>query len=309
MRLLRPTFAALTCLALSFCARAEPETHTAPTANPTFPEMPASIPLWAGDAPGSEGRHSPEVSHWEGYKAPDGTSTWYPVVSNINAPSITPFLPAPGTGTGAALVVCPGGGHRYLALEHEGYAIGKWFSAHGIATFILRYRLAQAPGSDYKVEVHSLMDAQRAIRLVRSRAVEWRVNPRRVGIVGFSAGGEVAALAATRFDRPVRGSSDAVDALDCRPDFQGLFYPLLPKAMGPFGPRTPPAFLCGASDDGFKLTPPMVRLYLALEEAGVPCEMHVYEHGGHGFGVRDEDKAVYSWMPLFARWVAGQRGR
>jgi endo-1,4-beta-xylanase len=245
---------------------------------------------------------SPLKAYWESYTTTAG-STWYAVVSSINNPSIVPFLPAPGKAAGAAIVVCPGGGHKFLALEHEGYAVGKWFSERGVAAFVLEYRLANAPGSTYQVNVHALMDAQRAIRTIRSRAKEWNVDPSRVGIIGFSAGGEVAALAATQFTNPVKGSADSIDALDCRPDFQGLFYPGLPQPQPVPTAKTPPAFLCGAFDDGFHLTTPMVQYYLKLAEVGVPTEMHVYARGGHGFGVRDEDRPVYSWMPLFAAWL------
>jgi endo-1,4-beta-xylanase len=239
---------------------------------------------------------------WESYKEPAQT-TWYPVVSHISNPSIIPYLPAPGKATGAAVVVCPGGGHRYLAMEHEGDAVGRWLSAHGIAAFVLKYRLANEPGSPYQVDVQALMDAQRAIRTVRSRSKEWNVNPAAVGIMGFSAGGELAELAATRFDSPMLGSSDAVDALDCRPNFQALFYPGVPRTPPTLPRNTPPAFLCGASNDGFNLTTPMVRLYLELKAAGVPAEMHVYGRGGHGFGIRDEDEPVYTWMSLFMAWL------
>ncbi|HMD62246.1 MAG TPA: alpha/beta hydrolase [Opitutaceae bacterium] len=281
-------------------APAETEVHVRPVADPTFPELPGAIRLWNGDAPGSEGQTSPLQMRWQNYD-----TTWYAVVTNVNVPAIIPFLPQPGKATGEAVVVCPGGGHQNLAMEHEGYAVGKWLSEHGVATFVLEYRLARAPGSTYTVELHSLMDAQRAIRTVRSRAKEWGVNPAAVGIMGFSAGGEVAALAATRFDNPVKGSSDAVDSLDCRPDFQALFYPGIARQQPAPTPRTPPAFLCGAYDDQFNLTPPMVRYYLKLAEAGVPTELHVYAKGGHGFGIRDEDKAVYSWMSLFQTWLRG----
>ena len=283
-------------------ARAETEVHVQPTAAPTFSEMPEAIPLWTGGAPGSEGQTSPMRDYWESYGIP-GAMTWYAVVTNINNPSIVPFLPSPGKATGAAIVVCPGGGHRFLALEHEGYAVGKWFSEHGVAAFVLEYRLENAPGSKYSVSVHSLMDAQRAIRMVRSRASEWKIDPARVGIIGFSAGGEVAALAATRFSSPIKGSNDAIDGFDCRPSFQGLFYPGLPKPPPVPDAQTPPAFLCGAFDDGFHLTTPMVKYYISLADAGVPTELHVYAMGGHGFGIRDQDRPVYSWMPLFASWL------
>jgi acetyl esterase/lipase len=290
----------ISALCASNASRAEVEVHVQPLTEPTFSELPPPIPLWATGAPGSE--KSPVTAYWESYRTAAG-STWYAVVTNVNDPSIFPFLPPPERATGAAVVVCPGGGHRFLAMEHEGYAVGKWFSEHGIAAFVLEYRLAQSPGSTYAVDVHSLMDAQRAIRTVRSRAREWRVNPARVGIIGFSAGGEVAALAATRFENPVKGTSDSVDALDCKPNFQGLFYPGLPHPQPIPTPTTPPAFLCGAYDDGFHLTTPMVQYYLKLTDAGVPTEMHIYAKGGHGFGIRDENRPVYSWMPLFATWL------
>jgi acetyl esterase/lipase len=292
----------VSALCATALTRAETEVHVQPAADPTFSELPPAIPLWAAGAPGSEGLTSPLKANWESYSTAAG-NTWYAVLTNINNPSIIPFLPAPQKATGAAVIVCPGGGHHFLAMEHEGYAVGKWFSEHGIAAFVLEYRLAEAPGSTYKVGVHSLMDAERAIRTVRSRSREWSVDPARVGIIGFSAGGEVAALAATQFATPIKGSADSIDALDCRPDFQGLFYPGLPHPQPVPTPRTPPAFLCGAYDDGFHLTTPMVQYYLKLAKAGVPTEMHVYAKGGHGFGIRDEDSAVYSWMPLFATWL------
>jgi acetyl esterase/lipase len=302
--LLRTTPSAVSLLYLAFALTAlgEPEIHTPPTSDPTFPELPASIPLWRDGAPGSEGKTSPWQGRWENYE-----TTWYPAITNINNPAIIPFLPAPGTATGIGIVVCPGGGHKSLAMEHEGYAVGVWLANHGIAAFVLEYRLANAPGSTYKVNVHALMDAQRAIRTVRSRAKEWNVDPNRLGIMGFSAGGELAALAATQFDHPVKGSSDSVDALDCRPDFQALLYPGLPSTPLEVNSKTPPAFLCGASDDQFHLTPAMVRYYQRLSDAGIPAELHVYAQGGHGFGIRDQDKAVYSWMGLFRTWVGTLR--
>jgi acetyl esterase/lipase len=292
----------LTAVCAAALCRAEPEVHVQPPADPTFSELPPSIPLWTAGAPGSEGQTSPLKAYWESYSTSKGT-TWYAAVTNINNPSIIPFLPVPQKATGAAIVVCPGGGHHFLAMEHEGYAVGKWFSEHGIAVFVLEYRLAKAPGSTYEVGVHSLMDAQRAIRTVRSRAKEWNIDPARIGIIGFSAGGEVAALAATRYDSPVKGSADSIDSVDCRPSFQGLFYPGLPHPLPAVNATTPPAFLCGAFDDGFHLTTPMVQYYLKLADAGVQTEMHIYATGGHGFGIRDQDKPAYSWMPLFATWL------
>jgi acetyl esterase/lipase len=279
-------------------AAADPEVHVAPTANPTFDMLPPAVPLWPAGAPGSEGHTSPLEMRWERYE-----TTWYSVISNVNTPALLPFLPAAGTATGCAVIVCPGGGHRFLAMEHEGYAVAKWLSDNGVAAFILEYRLADAPGSPYSVDVHALMDAQRAIRLVRSRAAAWNLNPAAIGIMGFSAGGEVAAMAATRYATPVKGSSDALDGVDCRPDFQVLFYPGLRHPLPPPTAKSPVAFLCAASDDQLGLTPGLVTYYEALSAAGVPAELHVYAHGGHGFGIRDVNLAVYSWKPLFLTWL------
>jgi endo-1,4-beta-xylanase len=276
---------------------AETDMHVAPTSDPTFSELPPSINLWPGAAPGSEGRTSPIEKQWQNYK-----TTWYATISNINFPAIIPFLPPSDKASGIAVVVCPGGGHRNLAMSHEGFAIGTWCASHGIAAFVLEYRLAQAPNSPYSVEVHSLMDAQRAIRTVRSRAKEWNVDPAKVGVMGFSAGGEVAALAATRFRDPVQGSHDAVDQFDCRPDFQALFYPMLPAVLPTPRAGTPPAFFCGAHQDEDHLGP-MVEYYTKLAGHGISTEMHIYATGGHGFGIRALDQPEYSWTGLFETWV------
>jgi acetyl esterase/lipase len=291
--------AALLLLALTAIPslRSETDVHVQPTSDPTFSELPPPIPLWVGGAPGSEGQTSPLQKQWQNYK-----TTWYATITNINFPAIIPFLPPADRATGVALVVCPGGGHRNLAMSHEGYAVGTWCASHGIAAFVLEYRLARTPNSPYSVNVHSLMDAQRAIRTVRSRAKEWNVDPTKVGIIGFSAGGEVAALAATQYDNPVKGSSDAIDALDCRPDFQALIYPGLPKVLPTPIAGTPPAFFCGAHKDESHLTP-MVQYYTKLVDAGVSTELHIYSSGNHGFGIRDAEGPEYSWTGLFNTWI------
>jgi len=275
----------------------ETDVHVKPTSDPTFSELPPALPLWNGTAPGSEGHTSPLRMRWDNYE-----STWYATITNVNVPAIIPFLPPSDKATHFAVVVCPGGGHRDLAMSHEGYAVGTWLAAHGIAAFILEYRLARAPDSPYTINIHSLMDAQRAIRTVRSRAAEWNVDPHHVGIMGFSAGGEIAALAATEFDNPVKGTSDAIDAVDCRPDFQALIYPGLPKILPTPPANTPPVFFCGAHKDEGHLTP-MVQYYIKLSEAGVSTELHIYSTGNHGFGIRDLDMPAYSWMGLFKTWL------
>ena len=147
--------------------------------------------LWPAGAPGSEGKTAPEV-----VVESDGVRR----VSSIHNPSLTVHLPPRKKATGAAVIILPGGGHRYLAIDNEGHRVAAWLNAHGVAGFVLKYRLAREPGSTYRVAEHALHDAQRALRLVRSRARQWGVDPARVGILGFSAGGELASYAASRFD-------------------------------------------------------------------------------------------------------------
>src|SRR4051812_20638631 len=172
----------------------------APPAEPARePEHPQSIPLWSNGAPGSEARKDePEKLEWR--EEPNIT---FPILFNIHNPSITPFIPDKSKATGAAVIIAPGGGHMFLTIGREGYDLGKWLADHGVAAFVLKYRLAKdkAGDSPYKAEVDALADAKRAMRLVRSRATEWGVDPDRVGFMGFSAGGQVAGLLATNFDK------------------------------------------------------------------------------------------------------------
>jgi endo-1,4-beta-xylanase len=213
------------------------------------------------------------------------------IVSNVSNPSITPYLPTHGNGT--AVVVIPGGGHRELWMDHEGWRVGAWFQAHGVAAFVLQYRLSRAEGSHYTMR-DELDDVQSAIRLVRGRAGEWHVAPDRVGIIGFSAGGELAVLAGTASDESLR------------PAFMGLIYPAIPKDLKISG-RLPPAFLLCGADDGTEISEGVPALYLALKHAGGSPEMHVLSKTGHGFGMRDENSAsIREWPALFADWLAGQ---
>jgi endo-1,4-beta-xylanase len=259
-------------------------------------DEPQVIPLWAGDAPGSEGQTAPEKIR----VTPDGEH----VFSSIHHPSLTMFLPAADKATGAAVVICPGGGHRELWMDHEGYNVARWLAAHGIAAFILKYRLAQDEGSTYQVSVHSLADAQRAIRLVRSRAKEWGVDPARVGIIGFSAGGELAALAGMRFGGPAPKDGDAVDKLDARPAFQALMYPGNPDAILP-ARDSPPAFLACGYDDKAEISQGLARVYLRFKQVNVPAELHIFTGAGHGFGVRETNHfPAGAWPDRFREWLA-----
>jgi acetyl esterase/lipase len=222
-------------------------------------------------------------------------------VTNIHNPTITAYLPPPEKATGVAIVVAPGGGHRFLSIDHEGYDVGKWLASIGVAGFVLKYRLARAENSHYTVE-DADQDAQRAIRVIRSRAEEWHVNPAKVGILGFSAGGEVAVLAATKFDRGKPEAADAIEHQSSRPDFQVLIYPGVQPANIVVTKDTPPAFMLCANDDaGPSIAIP--ALAQALKKAGVPVEIHIYNRGGHGFGIRPRPLPISSWPVRLQEWM------
>jgi endo-1,4-beta-xylanase len=304
IRPVRPRLAAALC---SLIAAASLPATAAPPPIPRTPAAeeahPISVPLWPNGAPGSEARKDePEKVGWR--QEPDIV---FPVTYNIHNPSLTPFLAAPDKATGAAVIVAPGGGHMFLTMDREGYDFARWLADHGVAAFVLKYRLARdrAGGSTYRVDVEALADARRAIRTVRARAAEWGVDPTRVGILGFSAGGELAALAGTRYDSGDPNSADPVERQSSRPDFMALVYPGMPKGIQ-FDSRTPPTFLlCAYDDDGH--VDGVASLYLMLRKAGVNAELHIYSAGGHGFGVRDRPLAVTSWPSRFLDWM-GDRG-
>jgi endo-1,4-beta-xylanase len=255
------------------------------------------ILLWQNGAPGSEGKTSPETMR---ISPPDEQ-----VVSNVNAPSITPYLPDPDKSTGAAVIVIPGGGHHEIWITHEGTRVAQFLADRGVAAFVLKYRLAKAPGSTYTVEGHSLSDVQRAIRLVKNRAVEWRVDPARVGVMGFSADGELAVLAGAHFDAGNPDAADPIDREASRPAFLGLIYPYVTRifpAKLTLTKDMPPTFLLGGEKD--EVSQPLPEFYLALEKASVPAELHMLVGVGHGFGVRPADPPhVAVWLTLFANWL------
>ena len=254
-------------------------------------DQPAAIPLWANGAPGSEARKDePEKI--------DGSN-----VTNVHNPSITPYIPEKGKGNGVAVIVAPGGGHSKLCLGHEGYALGEWLRDHGIAAFILKYRLSKEPGSTYTLEGHAMDDTRRAIRTVRSRATEWGIDPAKIGIVGFSAGGEVAAYSAMKSDAGKADSPDPVERASSRPDFQGLIYP---GKSGTFTVEKgmPPVFIACGYGDRPDIAEGMASLYLKYKAAGVKAELHIYSNAGHGFGYRpDTTTAAGAWVDRFREWL------
>jgi endo-1,4-beta-xylanase len=255
-----------------------------------------SVPLWANGAPGSEGKTAPEVVTLINA---EGEHT----VTSIHQPSITPYLVRGAKTPGPAIVIAPGGGHALLSIDHEGYDVAKWLSGHGVAAFVLKYRLAREKGSTYTVEGDALGDMQRAIRTIRARAAEWNVDPERIGVMGFSAGGELAALASTRFDGGNPAAADAIDRQPDRPAFQALMYPGLPKEMK-LTKETPPAFLLCGAEDRENIAQGLPQLYLDMKKAGISAELHVYAGVGHGFGLRlSQHGAVAEWPEVFLAWL------
>jgi acetyl esterase/lipase len=228
------------------------------------------------------------------------------VISNIHMPSITPYLPQPDIAIGAAVIVAPGGGHSELWIDHEGYAVAEWLSSHGIAAFVLKYRLAKEKNSQYTVEGTELDDMKRAVRTVRARSREWGINPEHIGVMGFSAGGEIAALASTRYDEGSASANDPIDHFSSKPNFQALIYPALPKDSR-LTAKTPPAFLACGGNDRPDISQGLPEYYLALTRLHVPAELHIYAGVGHGFGIRKTNKPpVSGWTTLFFQWMDAQ---
>ncbi|MGD0048670.1 MAG: alpha/beta hydrolase [Bryobacteraceae bacterium] len=237
------------------------------------------IRLWPNGAPGSEGETAAEVFKGDARLPSNFTVVHYP--------SIYVFLPPKDEASGMAMVVAPGGGHSQLVIDKEGWEIAEFLNRNGIAAFVLKYRLARAPGSHYTVEGNALADAARAMRTVRSRAGEWGVDPARIGIMGFSAGGEVAALMETRFDAGNANVADPIERASSRPDFAVVVYPGYRPGTITVPKDAPPTFLVCADDDRSHVVT-TVNLYLDLEKQQVPAEMHIYGSGGHGFGLRSK---------------------
>jgi endo-1,4-beta-xylanase len=262
------------------------------------------VPLWANGAPGSEGQTSAEI-----VEGPSETRDWT-WVSNVHNPSLT-LYPAPANrATGLAVIVAPGGGHQILAIEHEGYRVVDYLNSVGISAFLLKYRLSRAEGSPYKLEEHTLADAQRAIRTVRQNAAAWGVDPGRVVMIGFSAGAGLTLLAGAIYDAGDPSAADPIERQSSRLDAQALIYGGGRQVDSvTFTPETPPAFLCGADDDRL-VSEHFPQLYARMKAAGVPLELHVYASGGHGFGIKANPKPVpsaTSWQHRFVDWLRDRR--
>jgi acetyl esterase/lipase len=261
------------------------------------------IPLWPGGAPGSEPRKG------EPEKVAGNN------VSNIHHPSLTVYLPSKEKATGAAVIVAPGGGHQRHAIQHEGYNVAQWLADHGVAAFVLKYRLARDDANPantpqpYTVERDALADAQRAFRLIRARAQEWGVRSEAIGIIGFSAGGEVALLAATREAPAKMDAADPIDRQSSRANFFSLIYPGgLTRTDIALTKETPPTFLAAGYGDRQNISEGLAEFYLKCKRAGVSAELHMYSGAGHGFGLRDTNKSPSgAWIVRFHEWMADQK--
>lgn len=255
-------------------------------------DLPAAVPLWPNGAPGSESRAA-EPEKVEGSN-----------VCNVHNPTLTPYVPEAAKATGTGVIICPGGGHSKLCLGHEGYALAEWFRERGIAAFVLKYRLAREKGSTYTIQDHAMADARRALRLIRSRAADWQVKPDRLGILGFSAGGELAAFAAMKSDPGQKDAADPIERESCRPDFQALIYP---GTSGLFSAEEgmPPLFIAAGYSDRPDISEGMATLYLKYKAAGVKAEMHLYANAGHGFGYKPDAKpsAAARWPQRLVEWL------
>lgn len=240
--------------------------------------VPPGIPtvvLWPNGAPGSETRKDePERISGE-------------TIANIHNPSFTVFLPAKEKATGVGLILAPGGGHTSLWVMHEGMNAAQVLAEKGIATFVLKNRL-QSGGAGYKFDVEGLADMARAIRVVRSRAAEFGVDPKKIGAGGFSAGGELAALVADRNDPGKADATDPIERVSSRPDFQVLIYPGKSRQVIQPTPASPPAFLAAGFGDREDISVGLAEAYLRFRKAGVQAELHMYANTGHGFGIRPE---------------------
>lgn len=273
------------------------------------------LKVWPNGAPDSNGMTLPEET-FEGKR-----------VRNVSEAEIFVYLPKIGINTGAAVVICPGGGYKIEAMDHEGYEMAEWLAEQGVAGIVLKYRL---PYGQHEIP---LKDAQRTMRLVRQKAAEWGINPAKIGIAGSSAGGHLASTAGTRFDLGKPDAVDQIERMSCRPDFMLLLYPVITfsEEFGHTGSRTnligtgnkselvekysnerhvtdqtPPTFLILADDDGVVTPRHSIEFYLALKKFKIPAEMHIFRNGGHGFGMTKKNLPVDQWPDLFAQWMKAQ---
>ena len=266
-----------------------------------------TLHLWANGAPDATPNPAPEVNT---------TTAQQPLIAggplirlgNVSDPTLTLYA-AKANNTGAAVVVFPGGGYQILAIDLEGTEVCDWLNSIGVNCILLKYRVPNS--GPYPKSPQALEDAQRALGMVREHASAWHIDPNRIGVLGFSAGGHLAAALNTHFDKRIYPAVDAADQLSCRPDFAILIYPAylaLPDKNFEPNPaiqvtaQAPPTFLVQAEDDPVHVENSIVY-FMALKHAGVPAEMHIYTHGGHGYGLRPTTLPITHWPQLAETWL------
>ena len=271
----------------------------------------AQVPIWPGAVPDAMPNPKPESV------GPPAGRDWWPRANNVSRPTMTVYAPA-GRNTGVAIVVFPGGGYQFLAMDSEGTEICDWLTSRGITCILLKYRVPDSgptmkDGRGYYPKVQTaVQDAQRTLGLVREHAAEWHIDAHKIGVIGFSAGGHLAAAVSTRFDQRSYPPVDAADKLSCRPDFAIVVYPghlwtpgteltLRSDISVPAG--APPTFLLHAEDDPIDPVKHSLTYFAALQKAGIPVEMHLYAQGGHAFGVRPSKLPIAQWPHLVEAWL------
>jgi|SRR5581483_3905117 acetyl esterase/lipase len=267
------------------------------------------IPIWLGTPPDLQPPPGPEGMVVSQPISPGG-KPWTGVV-NVSQPTMTVYSPE-GTNTGIAALVFPGGGYFELAIDLEGTEICDWLNSKGITAVLLKYRVPTKPKvGRYGESPQALEDAQRTLGLVRLHAAEWHINPHKIGVIGFSAGGHMVAAMSTHFDRRLYPAVDDADKESCRPDFAITCYPghlwdgddLRLNPNVPVTTNTPPTFLLQAEDDHVDGVEQSLVYYVGLKKAGVPVEMHLYAQGGHGFGLRPTTFPISEWPGLVEKWL------
>lgn len=272
------------------------------------------IPIWPGAAPDARRGIGPELSatvfDTAGHPKLVGGRPWV-YVDSVSQPTMTVYSPV-GANTGVAVVVFPGGGYGVLAIDLEGTEACDWLTSKGITCVLLKYRVPCVKTGPYRDCLTALQDAQRTIGLVRSRAAEWHIDPHKIGVLGFSAGGHMVAAVSTHFDKRLYRPVDAADSASCRPDFAIALYPghlAVPERKFALNPdirvtsRTPPTILIQAENDPVDPVENSIVYHAALRKAGVPVEMHLYVKGGHAFGLRPNGSAATAWPQLVEQWL------
>ena len=268
------------------------------------------LPIWTGTVPDPHPTPEPEYRRIEPDHLVGGKSV--ALVYNVSQPTMTVYRPE-GTNTGVALIVFPGGGYQLLAMDLEGTEICDWLTSRGITGVLLKYRVPSKKVGPYGEAPMALEDAQRTLSLVRYHAAEWNIDPHKIGVIGFSAGGHLVTATGTHFNKRAYAEVDAADKVSCRPDFAVALYPghlwndedkvdqLNPNV--PVSNQTPPTFIVQAEDDPVDNVNNSLAYYLALKKAKVPAEIHLYAHGGHGFGLRRTNLPITGWPQLVETWM------